>query len=176
MSALALALAVMLDREPPPAPVAFAHAELAARHDDPALLLAIAHAESRHQPGAVSRLECRGECRRRASIVRGRGAHWRPPYFCGVTQTVAPSWRACQRLLADDELAFERSAAEVAAWLQARPCRKRRGQGPRVACALAGYGAGTAAARRGSSRYARRVLARRDRIASMARAIALVLR
>lgn len=176
MSALALAIAVMLDREPPPAPVAFAHAELAARHADPALLLAIAHAESRHRPGAVSRLECAGPCRRRASIARGRGAHWRPPYFCGVTQVHAASWRGCRRLLGDDALAFERAAAAVTAWLQARPCRKRRGQGPRIACALAGYGAGTAAARRGSSRYARRVMVRRARIDSMARAIALVLR
>lgn len=175
MSALALAIAVMLETEPPPASVAVAHAELAARHAEPALLLAIVHAESRHRPGAVSRLECAAACRRRASIVRARGAHWRPPYFCGVTQVRATSWRGCRLLLSDDALAFERSEAELDAWLRARPCATRRGQGPRVACALAGYGAGTRAAWRGTSRYARRVLARRARIASMARAVALVL-
>lgn len=179
MDALALALAVLLQPDPPPPALAERHAAIAVELADPALLLAITHSESRHLPGAVSRLECRGDaCRRRASRVSRRwpAPHWRGPYCCGITQVAVRTWRACRALDSDDRAALERAAAKLADWARARPCAARRGTGPRTRCALAGYGAGWAGAVRGSSRYARRVLARRARLESMARAIRLVMR
>lgn len=175
MNPLALAVAVLLDLEPPAPEVAVRHAVAAvASGGDAAVLLAIAHAESRHRPGAVSRLECgrAGECRRRASLWRGRaGANWRAPFFCGVTQVRAANWRRCRALLGDDATAFRVAARELRAWTDAAPCRRRHGR-RRLLCALAGYGAGWRAAEFGSSRYARRVVARAERLTAAAGSVA----
>lgn len=175
MTELALAIAVMLATDPPSAATAFRHAAIAvASGPEPEILLAIAWQESRHVAAVVSRQECGGAvCRRVASRWRHRRPRpdWRPTYFCGVTQVTAKTWPACRRLIGDDRLAIATAQGELERWAAA--CR-RRGPGPRMACALAGYGAGWSGWRRGTSAYARRVLRRRAELMSWARAVRLV--
>lgn len=175
VTALVLALAVLLAPDPPPPPVAFRHASVAVTAMDPELLLALAWQESRHVGAVVSRLQCGAGCRRFASRWRHAWPRpdWRPAYFCGVTQVTARSWGVCLALMRDDRRALEVAQVELKRW---RVACGRLGSGPRGdACALAGYGAGWAGARRGTSGYARKVLRRRQILASWGRAVMLVL-
>jgi hypothetical protein len=116
------------------------------------LLLALARTESGFRPNSVSRLV----------FGRRKTGPWpsdrRPPgatgnFYCGVTQVKGSTWARCIGLR-DIGRAYAAAAAELRYWLGR--CVRRRLP---YACALAGYGAGNAGAARGTSTYARKVLA-----------------
>jgi hypothetical protein len=118
---------------------------------DPAILAAQSWVESRNDPKAVS-----------CPLDPQPGTHdstrrigRRRPCFCGIYQTRAETAAECIALR-DPHRALAARQAEMVWWL--RYC------GGRIECALAGYGSGTKAARRGTSRYARRVLRLAERM------------
>ena len=116
------------------------------------LLLAIARTESSLNPASVSRLV--GGARQTGpwrSTKRPPGA--RGNFYCGVTQATAPRWARCLALRDLGE-SYRATVGELTYWLGR--CARRRQPLP---CALAGYNAGNAGAARGTSGYARRVLA-----------------
>ena len=121
---------------------------------DPLLLLGMAYHESRFQPDAVSRRHCEGEtCVRRASHWRSRtrGADFRGPYFCGVLQVEARSWRQCLAWRDDLVATYREAAHHLRWWLDEPHCRGD------LRCALLGYGGGYRLIEVGSS-YPRRCL------------------
>lgn len=116
------------------------------------LLLALARTESGFRPHSVSRLVA----------GRRKTGPWpsdrRPPgatgnFYCGVTQVKGSTWARCLALR-DIGAAYAAAVAELRYWLGR--CGRRRLP---YACALAGYGAGNVGVTRGTSTYARKVLA-----------------
>jgi hypothetical protein len=124
------------------------------------ILLAIAQVESRFQRTVVSQVS---GGRRHGGQLRVNSSG---PYFCGLLQVDVrhsrARCRAYQRPTCD---VWARAVDELEVW--------RTFCGGRT-CALAGYNAGTRAARRGTSRYARKVLRLAQRFRSLQRAVELL--
>ena len=95
------------------------------------LLLAMAWVESRYVRGVVS---------------RAKGG-----MFCGYLQEKVRTSAECSRVDADIEAAYRNAAAHLGDWLTC--CRRAAPRLEPMACALAGYNGGTAAARAGRRKY-----------------------
>jgi hypothetical protein len=114
------------------------------------VLLAQLWTESRFDTTATSR-RINGKRQTGPWASRRPPAGWSGTLYCGVSQTVAVTWKACLELRDNPELAVRRQTAELARWLQ-----RSRGDLDR---ALGGYGCGNAGLTNGCRGYARRIQA-----------------
>jgi hypothetical protein len=125
------------------------------------LLLAMGYAESRYNPYALSRIECRdGACRRVTGLWTSEKApkEARPSWYCGIMQVGGHvSWARCRELMLDVRLNYMVAAQHVSDW-QGSPYCKWRKPDDKLMCALSGYGGGNRAAQAGKSNYAYHVL------------------
>jgi hypothetical protein len=106
------------------------------------MLLAMAWVESRYVRGVVS---------------RAKGG-----MFCGFLQEKVRTARACKSIDADIQAAYRNAAAHLGAWLTF--CRRAAPRLEPMACALAGYNGGTAAALAGRKKYVNAVRWRERRL------------
>jgi len=131
------------------------------------LLLGMAYVESHYNPVSLSRIECdtEGVCKRVAGKWRSskKPPRAKPTYYCGVMQVGGYiPWKRCQELRDDLTLNYHEGAAHLAKWMDDANCRHRKGK-KRLTCALAGYGGGYAAIKKGS-KYPGKCLASTARI------------
>lgn len=134
------------------------------------LLLGIAWEESGYNPTLVSRIECNkaNVCARKTGSLpsRKKPKNVRGPYFCGLTQLKALTWKQCLALRDDLEGAYLGAATHLAQWMDEGVCRWRKGD-KRIACGLLGYGGGWQAIERAKSTYPARIMARARRFARL---------
>jgi hypothetical protein len=130
-----------------------AAAEAVATTDLPAeLFLAQAWAESRYVSEATSRLiDGKRQTGAWKSTKPPKGATGN--YYCGITQSVAPTWKRCLELR-DPNVAMAAGFEGMSHWLKRGKTLKR---------ALQGYGCGNVGMDGACEAYARRVMARMRR-------------
>ncbi|MCC7251200.1 hypothetical protein [Hyphomicrobium sp.] len=120
--------------------VAWARAATADTEVEVELLLGMAFRESSWDPFSVSRRAClAGRCVRVTGPLRHPVPLMEGPYFCGVMQIHAPSWKACAREAADTSANYRKGALHLQQWLDDPQCAALPGEA-RLTCALLGYG------------------------------------
>lgn len=120
--------------------VAWARAATADTEVEVELLLGMAFRESSWDPFSVSRRICLvGRCARVTGVLRHPVPLMEGPYFCGVMQVHAPSWKACTREAADTAANYRKGALHLQQWLDEPQCAAQLGEA-RLTCALLGYG------------------------------------
>jgi len=115
---------------------------------DPVTLLAQMYFESRFVPASTSRL-IDGKRQTGAWHSRKEPAGWAGTLYCGISQTVALTWKRCLALR-EPEAAIEAQVRELSNWMV-------RAKGDTTK-ALGGYGCGNAGLTNGCRNYAGRVL------------------
>lgn len=150
--------------------VEWARAAVQGTEIEPERVLGMAFRESSWNPFSVSRLECLVFCVRVTGILKERWPTSRGPYFCGVMQTHAASWKACQREAATTPANYRKGALHLQEWLDTAPCSARSGEA-RMTCALLGYGGGLKLIRAGSHPYPGNVRRATNDLRSRARAL-----
>mgnify|MGYP000281713792 CR=1 FL=1 len=122
--------------------VEWARAAVEGTEIEPDWILSIAFRESSLNPFSISRRECLiGYCVRVTGVLREPTPTMTGPFFCGVMQTKANSWKACQSLAKDTLGAYRAGALHLQEWLDNDACRLRDEEA-RWTCALTGYGGG----------------------------------
>lgn len=120
--------------------VAWARAATADTEVEVELLLGMAFRESSWDPFSVSRRIClAGRCVRVTGPLRHPVPLMSGPYFCGVMQIHASSWKACTREAADTATNYRKGALHLQQWLDEPQCAAQLGEA-RLTCALLGYG------------------------------------
>ena len=129
------------------------------------LLLSMAYLESRYNPDALSRRQCKnGECKRETGYWKGDvKPRWaRPSWYCGVLQVGGyVPWEECVWLRKDIKANYMTSAIHLRWWTRIEECRGS--QKRNLQCALQGYGGGYRSIRKGRTRYANHVIRTRER-------------
>lgn len=113
------------------------------------LLVAVASVESSFDPQSVSRVGADGK-----RVAGHWGSKRRPgsgPYFCGILQTEAHTWKQCLAMQ-DPAVGYLVGAAELSAWLNDSRTHWD------VTLALRGYGCGNVGMTGACAAYARKVL------------------
>lgn len=117
------------------------------------LLLAQSWKESRWTTDAVSRVEIQadGSRARRGGTWRGKfPSRFRGPYFCGASQLMRKTEKACRALGPDLARNYSEAVAHLEEWLAY--CKKTGAGSYNLDCALAGYGGGIRFAKKTASK------------------------
>lgn len=108
------------------------------------LLLGIGWVESRYNPDALSRQQCKSQnCKRITTPWPGvnQPPGSRPTWYCGVTQVGGSiSWPDCQKLRENLKLNYLAGAKHLAYWATQKPCKNPKKDN--YSCALRGYNGG----------------------------------